>query len=201
VQILATEADALTATWPQSWREGKMKMRVSPLLGLALLALPDPSVLASPRLGVVAIHADGSACVTLRGEPLKAGTPFLAILFAPPRIVDGVVGQKASAPCNRASTSEDRSSAAQLRHRMGDTDEVGVAICAPGARAEYAAGEFLVYTRDAKGPLSFRRCASQEGLHLTAWRGARRTWHAYWYLGFDVESDCTDEEAAEGGPR
>ena len=45
----------------------------------------------------------------------------------------------------------------------------------------------------------FRVCSSQEGLHLTLWIGEqsqrKRFWHSYYYLGYDLEPDCTDAEA------
>ena len=43
-----------------------------------------------------------------------------------------------------------------------------------------------------------RLCTSSEGLHLTAWAGeplkTRRLWHQYYYLGYDVEPSCTEED-------
>jgi hypothetical protein len=46
----------------------------------------------------------------------------------------------------------------------------------------------------------FRTCASIEGIHATAWSGvpitAPRRWHAYYYLGYDVDPDCAPEEYA-----
>ncbi len=51
-----------------------------------------------------------------------------------------------------------------------------------------------------------RACASSEGLHLTLWDGAplsgRRVWHRYFYLGYDVEPDCTEADygGTEVGP-
>ena len=43
----------------------------------------------------------------------------------------------------------------------------------------------------------FRSCASAEGLHLTVWSEAplgRRRFHAYHYLGYDVDPSCTEAE-------
>jgi hypothetical protein len=40
----------------------------------------------------------------------------------------------------------------------------------------------------------FQQCASTEGLHLTIWTGKTRRWHAYHYLGYDLQPNCTDEE-------
>jgi hypothetical protein len=46
----------------------------------------------------------------------------------------------------------------------------------------------------------FRTCASEEGVHATAWAGvplnSRRLWHAYYYVGYDVEPDCTPADYA-----
>gem|GEM_PF-1735320 len=46
----------------------------------------------------------------------------------------------------------------------------------------------------------FRTCASEEGIHATAWSGAPlsspRRWHAYYYLGYDVDPDCTPSDYA-----
>jgi hypothetical protein len=49
-------------------------------------------------------------------------------------------------------------------------------------------------------PWRFRTCASEEGIHATAWSGiplaAPRRWHAYYYLGYDVEPNCTAADSA-----
>lgn len=43
-----------------------------------------------------------------------------------------------------------------------------------------------------------RDCASSEGLHLSVSRGrplqCKRTWHRYYYLGYDVDPDCADAD-------
>jgi hypothetical protein len=46
----------------------------------------------------------------------------------------------------------------------------------------------------------FRQCTSSEGVHLTVWTGrplrGKRRWHRYFYLGYDVQSDCAPAETA-----
>ncbi|HEX9084587.1 MAG TPA: hypothetical protein VF836_07595 [Gemmatimonadaceae bacterium] len=46
----------------------------------------------------------------------------------------------------------------------------------------------------------FRTCASEEGIHATAWSGvplaSPRRWHAYYYLGYDVDPDCAPADYA-----
>jgi hypothetical protein len=49
-------------------------------------------------------------------------------------------------------------------------------------------------------PELFLRCASTEGLHLTVWTGRTRRWHAYHYLGYDLQPNCTDEETRSSVP-
>lgn len=40
----------------------------------------------------------------------------------------------------------------------------------------------------------FRSCASNEGLHLTVWKGrpliGKRIWHSYYHFSYDTEPDC-----------
>lgn len=41
----------------------------------------------------------------------------------------------------------------------------------------------------------FRSCTSAEGVHLSVWSGkplkGKRKWHSYYYLGYDIEPNCT----------
>jgi len=47
---------------------------------------------------------------------------------------------------------------------------------------------------------TFRSCTSAEGVHLTVWQGepleGKRVWHQYYYLGQDLEPNCTDKDTA-----
>ena len=174
-----------------------MPARLVVLAVVAAALLPGSIAAAAPRLGVAVVQADGSACVTFRGAPVRAGEKILLILFSPPRVVDGDVRGKSPAPCDKTLIGDAQAYRVQLRHSMGGSEELGIAVFDAGARAEYRDGEFVVHTREARTPLNFRQCASDEGVHLTAWRGNRRTWHEYWYVGFDLESTCTDEETRE----
>lgn len=50
-------------------------------------------------------------------------------------------------------------------------------------------------------PQFFRTCASREGLHFSVWSGkpldGARRWHAYYYLGYDINPDCTAGDYAD----
>jgi hypothetical protein len=53
-------------------------------------------------------------------------------------------------------------------------------------------------------PEFFRSCTSSEGVHLTIWSGkpvvGQRRWHDYYYLGYDVDADCSIAEMAPDRP-
>ena len=148
----------------------------------------------APRLGVASAGPDSSVCVAFRGESLRPGDEVLVFLFSPPRVADGRIRMRRESACNESSEAAQLSYVLNLRHQVMEEGEVGIALLDRTARVEYSNGEFIVHTEGAKTPLRFSQCASHEGLHLTAWRGNRRTWHEYWYLGFDLEPTCPDEE-------
>lgn len=58
----------------------------------------------------------------------------------------------------------------------------------------------LLAIEPARPSWRFRTCASEEGIHATAWSGvplsSPRRWHTYYYLGYDVEPDCVPAETA-----
>jgi hypothetical protein len=58
---------------------------------------------------------------------------------------------------------------------------------------------------DGNGETEFlRSCTSSEGVHLTIWTGkpleGNRRWHAYYYLGYDVDLNCTAAETKPDMP-
>lgn len=44
----------------------------------------------------------------------------------------------------------------------------------------------------------FRECTSNEGLHLTVWKGkplvGKRIWHSYYHFNYDTENDCKKKD-------
>ena len=47
----------------------------------------------------------------------------------------------------------------------------------------------------------FRSCNSAEGVHLTVWSGkpfkGKLKWHSYYYLGYDLQPNCTSKDTAD----
>jgi hypothetical protein len=164
---------------------------------LALFLLVAERASASPRLGAAVFKDDTVACVTFRGEPLRAGSRVLLVVFSTPRVVDGRIRGRSKSPCNESVPLEGESYTVAAHDSLSLAGEVCVAVYDPSARVEFLKGAPAVHTEGTKAPLRFRQCASGEGLHLTAWRENRRAWHEYWYVGFDLEPDCSDEEVGE----
>jgi hypothetical protein len=78
---------------------------------------------------------------------------------------------------------------AQLRSAALSEGDVGIAVAAPDAELPADPGSWY-----------FRACTSHEGVHLAVWNaqppGGDRLWHAYHYLGYDVEPTCTDDDVS-----
>lgn len=98
----------------------------------------------------------------------------------------------------------------------GDTARYKLAIVGDDALPAGAVGLGIVGAADRCGvsdsvvscdlepggpPHFFRTCASQEGLHFSVWSGkpleGARRWRAYYYLGYDIEPDCTAADYAD----
>ena len=79
----------------------------------------------------------------------------------------------------------------------------GPAVALVGASATFLMrDDQLEADLDGDGtPEVFRSCTSNEGLHLTAWKGqplkARRVWHNYFALHYDVEPSCVEADYNE----
>ena len=137
---------------------------------LALAAGPIASAPVQPRFGVAEVESDSTGCVVTNGWRLAMGDTVLIVLINPPAIAMGVVGHEIRGPCRQQG---------QVAPQMaGSVDSTGVSVRVPGRG----------------GPYTFRYCASMEGMHITAWQGQRRVWHEYYYVGYDLEPDCTDAE-------
>jgi hypothetical protein len=80
-----------------------------------------------------------------------------------------------------------------------------IAIVGYEGRLEVRAG-VAVADLDRDGRMEFfRSCASHEGIHFTVWSGrpltGMRRFHAYHYVGYDLEPNCTGPEVADAPGR
>ncbi|UCF40916.1 MAG: hypothetical protein JSW43_00805 [Gemmatimonadota bacterium] len=154
-------------------------------------------------IGLATADTGASICLTIHRADLAVGTPLLLLdVTGNDKPLNARSGVRRGAPCPRD---------------MATGDEASYeTTLAPGAQLQRGGVYFAVVTPPAgpveSGPVTrldvdgdgaieeFRTCASSEGLHLTVWPGAEMTgtrlWHRYFYLGYDVEPDCSDAEVA-----
>jgi hypothetical protein len=154
------------------------------------------------RVGVAAI--DGARhCLALVGDALETGAPVVLIAIdEPQRLYRAVVVRplRECAILNSRDTPGPYYAIGPETASGPEPPNLAVAIVGhPDARV--VGGQVWLRLSDAVPHAQVRRCASSEGLHLTVWSGTPlksvRLWHAYWYLGFDVEPDCRPADYGE----
>jgi hypothetical protein len=134
---------------------------------------------------------------------LAPGTPVTVVHPAFPQFsTPGRLGKRTKSPCFPAP----RASQDSMMYSVdapGDTiGRRGVPIIILGKLATSGTrGDTVSLVVEPGRPAwQFRTCATEEGIHATAWSGkplsSSRRWHAYYYLGYDVEPDCTPADSA-----
>jgi hypothetical protein len=154
-----------------------------------------------PRFAVVTLASDGTGCLAARGWTPAAGDSVLIAPLEPAVAMVGVVERVLPGPCReRLGVLGDDVSTCAVRVIPRGSSEPGlwIAAWAPGSAASVDSSGVVLRVPGETEIYTFRYCASYEGIHLTAWRGAHRVWHEYYYLGYEVEPDCPDDTAYVG---
>lgn len=149
-------------------------------------------------IGVATVNRNGDLCFALPGPAVAAGEWVTIVKTTVPQVVEVIeVGHLAPTcePLERAGIDGPYYAARQeLRpvHR-----DLWVAFRGkPVVRV--SEGTARVRLNPAAPAAQLRSCASSEGLHLTVWAErplrSRRIWHAYYYLGYDVEPSCQEAD-------
>ena len=126
------------------------------------------------------------------------GTPVTVVHPAFPQYsTTGRLGRRAKSPCfppPRASSDSMQYIVDAPADTMG-RHGVPIVIVGKPPKAEMRGDTVTLEIESGREAWRFRTCTSEEGVHATAWSGvpliAPRRWHAYYYLGYDVEPDCT----------
>jgi hypothetical protein len=174
-------------------------------------APPAPSTAAQPgfdygtRVGIADWDPSNHLHLSIPDTTLASGDPVTLVWLANPQSIS-------EARITTRTTQEWKLGGAKAEGPAYDLElvtageEVGWAIAIPGrwhgARLEEGKVRLDL---DGDGTAEvFRDCASDEGAHLTVWSGpppaGTRRWHRYVYLGYDVEANCTEEEARDSTP-
>ncbi len=170
-------------------------MFVSALAVMLGLATAD----AEPRFGVAALSGS-PACLASPGSPLADGTAVTLVVPEKPQTVSRVRVRARVAACPAL----ERAGFAGPYYEIAGPPPAGdspiAVVILGGVRATVSKDVAEVTFGGTEEPVRVRSCASQEGVHLTAWRGrpleGRRVWHAYWFLGYDVDPSCTEKDVA-----
>ena len=150
-------------------------------------------------VGIVDIDAGGRACMDIANPRLRVGQRLTVVtLTAPQAAVAAEVTAPHARPCRGEANARADDAHYVLRLAPGPADAtVALAVLAPGSAFSAMRG-LLSADLDGDGRRAyFRSCASAEGLHLTVWSDAplgRRRFHAYHYLGYDVDPNCTEAD-------
>jgi hypothetical protein len=158
----------------------------------------------SPR--IFAADQDSSGirfCFQSVDSTLPAGAPVTVVhAVFPQYAVDGRLGRRSKSPCFPAPVGS-LDSMQYVVDAPGDTlGRRGVPIIVLGRRptVQMRGDTLMLAVEPGKKSWRFRTCASEEGIHTTAWSGiplaSPRRWHAYYYLGYDVEPDCAPADYA-----
>jgi len=145
----------------------------------------------------VGIAAGNSAqyCLALPGAPLGSGTPVAVVTLGERQRLHRLITVRTVSECPVMAEHDTPGPYYLLAPEAGDELPPGLGVAVPGRPAvRTVGGEVRLYLSERIREARVRSCTSSEGLHLTVWSGVPlrtgRLWHAYWYLGYDVEPDC-----------
>jgi hypothetical protein len=144
---------------------------------------------------------DHDFCLAIQNAVLTEGAlVYIISIGEPPLVSRGLVTRKLDGGCLKDINKVEGDSFYELKEVKGERIESGPAF------AVVDVGGTVKRTGEANGldlegdgqEETFRVCTSREGLHLTVWSGRPivdlRKWHRYYYLGYDVESNCTKKD-------
>jgi hypothetical protein len=164
-----------------------------------------------PRMFVADQDSSGTRlCFASADSTLPPGAPVTVVHAVFPQYsTEGRLGGRSKSPC----FPPPRTSVDSMEYAVdapGDTigrRGVPIAILGKLPQATMRGDTVVLAVEPGKPSWRFRSCASEEGIHATAWSGiplsSPRRWHDYYYLGYDVEPDCTPGDYAPdtAGPK
>jgi len=164
----------------------------SPLVAAATPPPPRP-----PLFGLAMFGGDSPPCVAISSGSAAVGEYVsVLVLSEPPRAFQARIGATPASPCDDSELTGTTFELVQIQGPLPEDPDIAIVVRETASQLKRI-GEEKWAVVGSEPPRTFRRCASSEGLHFSAWVGARRVWHEYYYLGYDVDPTCTEEETAE----
>lgn len=174
----------------------------NPVIAVLLTLAFQTTAGAQVRIGLAA--GDSEHCLAMPGAPLPTGSPVTLVTPDEPQEVYRAVVARSVVKCEGMTPHDMPPPYYRLAPEVVGAPLPGLSVAVlgrPGALV--VAGEVRLDLGTGRLEARVRSCTSSEGLHLTVWSSAplksKRLWHAYWYLGVDVEPDCTPGDYREGG--
>jgi hypothetical protein len=158
------------------------------------------------RIGIAAGDS-AQYCLALPGPALGAGSPVALVTSGQRQRLYRLVTVRAVRECPVMAKHNTPGPYYLLAPETGSALPQGLGVAVQGRpTVRVVGGQVRLRLSDRIREARIRSCTSNEGLHLTVWAGVplstRRLWHAYWYLGYDVEPNCrpADYEEPANGP-
>jgi hypothetical protein len=156
------------------------------------------------QIGIVDQNDDKQFRLEIKNPNLAAQDEVVIIdPHEPQEIARAAIVEKVSGSCTREGFNDKGGDCYKLRPISGEIDKMRGAFGIVKTTAPFTNLKGRVSADlDNDGVAEhFRVCTSMEGLHLTVWSGrplkGKRQWHRYFYLGWDVEPNCTEDEGKE----
>ena len=178
-----------------------MKFRIFAFTGMCLCVMAAP-VIAQSKLGSIVGLVNNidneNVCLAIQNGRLEKGMKIQVVIpDKPQKIETAVIVSKVYASCS--SDIDFAPKLAFYRMKMPDQPNLtlGIGVVRPQKIKTTGGLANTDLTGDGKKEY-FRRCASNEGTHLTVWTGkplvGRRIWHAYYYVPYATESTCNKKD-------
>src|SRR5215207_2895240 len=152
------------------------------------------------QVGVVERFED-RFCLAIRNANLAKGHRIQIIKLAKPQsVAEALILEKLSTSCSTNPETDEKDSFYSLKPHKGAVELNTVSI----AIVDYE-GDFVLKRAAVSADLNrdnrseyFRKCTSNEGIHLTVWSGkplvGKRRWHRYFYLPYEVVPTCKEKD-------
>ncbi|HEX6907013.1 MAG TPA: hypothetical protein VF154_10420 [Terriglobales bacterium] len=154
------------------------------------------------RLGVAEVGQQGVVCLTIQNAKLKPGDPA-PVISTEGAVELAQVTAKLDKSCSRDPNTQPGDAFYTLRlaknHLPPGTLGLGIGDYSGAFENR---GEFVGFnTLRLEGNADyFSSCTGNEGVNLLVWNGLPHQgtleWHRYRYLGYDVETTCTEADTA-----
>jgi hypothetical protein len=152
----------------------------------------------------IAVFSKAGLCLTINNHRLVHGDRVnLVVPSIPQSLVKAEVVGSARDACSASQLSDSGSNFYDLRLLSG-TLPLTMPVIAVTNSSYPLQKTGAVISGDLAGDGQrefFRSCNSAEGIHLSVWSGkplkGKRIWHGYYYLGYDLQPNCTPKDTVD----